>query len=320
MNDLVAKLRSSIPSEALGVEIGAHSLPIEGLTPYYIDRVAQFAGTNGVVDILADACALPLRSESLDYLCSSHVLEHLSEPLTSLWEWHRVLRRGGFLYLVVPDKRFTFDHTRKVTDTSHHLEEFLHGSSVAASREHIRQFIYDTDWARLQPASVAENAKVERDAHYQHWVSVLSSGEGLDIHYHTFTPDSLVATLRAAGFIGGLKPAFDVVGTAERHPAQRGDGIGMLLRRSGGDSGSPSDCETFVASNRRARTPNLQLVCPATLAPLRFKEGRLNVLGYQHHYELSNEIPCLITPSSVKVRRRWNSRIWRRLTLFKARF
>jgi len=188
MNDLVAKLRSSIPSEALGVEIGAHSLPIEGLTPYYIDRVAQFAGTNGVVDILADACALPLRSESLDYLCSSHVLEHLSEPLTSLWEWHRVLRRGGFLYLVVPDKRFTFDHTRKVTDTSHHLEEFLHGSSVAASREHIRQFIYDTDWARLQPASVAENAKVERDAHYQHWVSVLSSGEGLDIHYHTFTP------------------------------------------------------------------------------------------------------------------------------------
>ena len=44
---------------------------------------------------IAEAVALPLPDDTLDYLISSHVLEHLPDPISALHEWHRVLRPGG---------------------------------------------------------------------------------------------------------------------------------------------------------------------------------------------------------------------------------
>lgn len=38
----------------------------------------------------------------LDYVFSSHLLEHLPEPQLALWEWFRVLKKGGYLVLYLP--------------------------------------------------------------------------------------------------------------------------------------------------------------------------------------------------------------------------
>ena len=84
-------LCASVPPHALGLEIGAHTNPVAGLSPFYTDAVAHYAGAAGRVDFLADARALPLADGTLDYLCSSHVLEHLPDPISALHEWHRVL-------------------------------------------------------------------------------------------------------------------------------------------------------------------------------------------------------------------------------------
>jgi SAM-dependent methyltransferase len=40
---------------------------------------------------------------SMDFVYSSHCLEHLGEPRLALSNWARVLRPGGHLYVVVPD-------------------------------------------------------------------------------------------------------------------------------------------------------------------------------------------------------------------------
>ena len=65
-------------------------------------------------------------SESLPnkYQCilSSHVIEHLSNPLKTL-EWKRHLIKPGFL-LIVPYKENTFDHRRPNTTFSHLLEDY----------------------------------------------------------------------------------------------------------------------------------------------------------------------------------------------------
>lgn len=59
-----------------------------------------------------------------DFLLSSHVLEHLANPLKALREWKRVLGNEGALILIVPHKEGTFDHRRPVTQLSHLLDDF----------------------------------------------------------------------------------------------------------------------------------------------------------------------------------------------------
>jgi len=63
-------------------------------------------------------------SLSYDFLVSSHAIEHIANPLKAMREWKRVIRPGGYLALVVPDKHRTFDH-RRPTTPMHHLVQDL---------------------------------------------------------------------------------------------------------------------------------------------------------------------------------------------------
>lgn len=63
---------------------------------------------------------------SLDFLYSSHCLEHLEHVPTALLNWARVLRKGGRMYFVVPDYQlyeklnwpssFNTDHKNSFTE------------------------------------------------------------------------------------------------------------------------------------------------------------------------------------------------------------
>ena len=58
------------------------------------------------VDIIANGDNLPFEDESLDYVFSSHTLEHIENTENVLKEWLRAVKKGGFIILVMPDKRF----------------------------------------------------------------------------------------------------------------------------------------------------------------------------------------------------------------------
>jgi SAM-dependent methyltransferase len=62
--------------------------------------------------------------DKYDFLLSSHNLEHIANPLKAVKEWIRVVRPGGFILLILPDKRFTFDRRRPYTSFSHLLSDF----------------------------------------------------------------------------------------------------------------------------------------------------------------------------------------------------
>jgi SAM-dependent methyltransferase len=53
-------------------------------------------------DVVGSVLALPIRTESVDSVICTEVLEHVREPGTGLAEINRVLRPGGLLYLTVP--------------------------------------------------------------------------------------------------------------------------------------------------------------------------------------------------------------------------
>lgn len=49
-----------------------------------------------------DGLRLPYPDLSVDAVHSSHVLEHVPDPVATLREWHRVLAVGGYMILFVP--------------------------------------------------------------------------------------------------------------------------------------------------------------------------------------------------------------------------
>lgn len=57
------------------------------------------------VDIVAEGDDLPFEDESQEYVLTSHVLEHFFDPIKAIKEWFRVLKPGGFIFMIVPTSR-----------------------------------------------------------------------------------------------------------------------------------------------------------------------------------------------------------------------
>lgn len=65
-----------------------------------------------------------IKSESYDFLLSSHVLEHTANPIKALHEWIRVVKTKGHLILLIPHKDGTFDHNRPTTSLEHLIQDY----------------------------------------------------------------------------------------------------------------------------------------------------------------------------------------------------
>ncbi|WP_134140116.1 methyltransferase domain-containing protein [Paraburkholderia sp. BL6665CI2N2] len=66
-----------------------------------------------------------LGGKKVDYVIASHVIEHVPDLITWLGELGSVLREGGEIRLVIPDKRYTFDYTRRVSQLPEIIEAYL---------------------------------------------------------------------------------------------------------------------------------------------------------------------------------------------------
>jgi predicted SAM-dependent methyltransferase len=75
-----------------------------------------------------------------DYLVASHVIEHVPDFIGWLQEIHAVLKIGGILSLVIPDKRYCFDYRRSLTQTADVIEAFLSHSRKPTPR-HVFDYI-----------------------------------------------------------------------------------------------------------------------------------------------------------------------------------
>jgi ubiquinone/menaquinone biosynthesis C-methylase UbiE len=67
------------------------------------------------VDIVAFASELPFGNESLDYVISSHLIEHCFDPIATMREWLRVIKSGGYIFTIAPSKEATPEETRSIT-------------------------------------------------------------------------------------------------------------------------------------------------------------------------------------------------------------
>jgi len=65
-----------------------------------------------------------IKSSSLDFVYSSHSLEHSPNPVGALVDYLRVVKKGGIVYTLIPNKRHTFDNKRQVTPPSILIKKF----------------------------------------------------------------------------------------------------------------------------------------------------------------------------------------------------
>ena len=122
-----------------GVEFGALHCALAippGVTVKYADfkPVGELQRLNpDVTDVKAPSIITDLESmtgvadDSQDFVIANHVLEHVEDPLRALKSVSRVLRAAGIAYLAVPDKRFTFDMSRRITPLEHVIKDHLDG-------------------------------------------------------------------------------------------------------------------------------------------------------------------------------------------------
>jgi ubiquinone/menaquinone biosynthesis C-methylase UbiE len=64
-------------------------------------------------DVVADVERLPYDDNTIDEIYASHILEHFDYRSKVLEEWHRVLRPGGLITVIVPDVLKIYDGWKK---------------------------------------------------------------------------------------------------------------------------------------------------------------------------------------------------------------
>jgi len=53
-------------------------------------------------DLIADANDLPFKDETIDWITAAHIIEHMEDPIKSINEWLRVLKKDGVLSMIIP--------------------------------------------------------------------------------------------------------------------------------------------------------------------------------------------------------------------------
>ncbi len=123
-----------------GIEIGAGAFNPFGLNTLNINCTLDdptvydyqsyemtLLGQSVKVDMVALGDVLPFADNQWDFVLNSHVVEHFYDPIQALSEWYRIIRPGGYLFIVVPHKERTFDKARPRTTLQELIDRHAEG-------------------------------------------------------------------------------------------------------------------------------------------------------------------------------------------------
>lgn len=178
-------------STGVGIEVGALHHPVKvgkGVRVKYIDRLSveklreQYPELNKMqlveADVIADGETLePIESFTQDFVIANHFLEHCQNPIFTIENMLRVLKRKGILFVSIPDKRYTFDVNRPISPYDHLVRDYTEGPEVSR-RQHFEE------WVRLAN-KVTDDFEVERQV--KHLMEINYS-----IHFHVWTETEMI--------------------------------------------------------------------------------------------------------------------------------
>lgn len=207
-------------SKLEGLEIGPLDKPLIQKSDYNVSYLDVFP-----VDKLVELCKInPNRNENrvvpldyvlgdqsvsqavgqkFNYVIASHVVEHLPNLFGWLRDLAKVLEKEGELFLVVPDRRFTFDMKRPLSSLGELIENDLNQLQKPSFRSAFDQRFYlrhassDQIWRARQ-----RNKQLDLPAIWDtcnaYEFAKRTGAEYIDVHCNVFEPDSLVELINAS--------------------------------------------------------------------------------------------------------------------------
>lgn len=215
-----------------GIEIGALHSPLwvsAEAAVTYVDRIGLGELRQHYPELAAhELCRVDVTDDgerlttfadgTLDFVIANHMLEHCENPLGTIRNHLSKLRVGGCLYYAVPDKRFTFDAGRPMTDFEHLVRDDLEGPEWS-------RWSHFVEWSRLVDKA-ADDAAAE--AHARKLLETQYS-----IHFHVWDE---------ARFADILRGAYDYLGRTFRvewFEWNEAEVISVLRRAEPGLPGDP---------------------------------------------------------------------------------
>ena len=221
--DFRQAIRSAVGKRSRGIEFGASYAPIlpksEGYQTLVIDHadaetLRSKYGSHGVdisrieaVDAIDDGgelLALDPTGKGFDFIVASHVFEHLTDPIHFLQRCERALSPQGRIFLLIPDRRFTFDYLRPCSTLGQMLAAYFAGDtrhSVASLYDHHASNATRGGVHVWTQGSTGDFAFAGTPMEGYRWAT-RSGPDYIDCHAWVFTPSSfrlIMADLRATG-------------------------------------------------------------------------------------------------------------------------
>ncbi len=258
----------------LGAEIGPLDRPIVTRAMgrvLYVDHAdteslrAKYAGDAGVradaimpVDCVWDEHGIDRLVQAhgpVDYVVASHVIEHVPDLIGWLRAVGRALAPSGEIRLVVPDKRFCFDHHRAESTLADLLAAHAAGARMPPLARIADYFLHVVEvdaaavWAgRPPPPPVV-------DAGRYRWAEgvcreVRDSGRYQDVHCWVFTPRRMCLLLAELAAFGVLELECTLFRDTER------DGLEFLLGLRGNADPAMAAASWREAASRATSEPD----------------------------------------------------------------
>lgn len=142
---------------------------------------------------------------------SAHCIEHQPDLIGHLRAVRKILKPGGKYYLVVPDKRYCFDHFQPESSADEVIEAI--GNSRHTMINVVKHFSYEThnDASRHWNGDHADPGYFEGRISRARWALDLferAAGAYLDVHAWQFTPASFSRIISEIASGTGMRPTF----------------------------------------------------------------------------------------------------------------
>ncbi|MBK8689032.1 MAG: hypothetical protein IPN24_11515 [Betaproteobacteria bacterium] len=229
----------AVDRKGLGLEIGPSHNPIapkrRGFNVHTLDHAtaadlrSKYHGHGVNLDNIEEVdfvwTGQPLseligRTQCYAWVIASHVIEHIPDLISFLQQCEVLLKADGVLSLVIPDKRYCFDHFLPPTSTGHLLDAWTERRTRPSHGQVFDHFANaskrDGNIAWSPGGGGADAlAHTLREAR-ELWAHSRSATEYVDVHCWRFTPASfrlVLSDLQALGLTElGIRAEFDTTG------------------------------------------------------------------------------------------------------------
>lgn len=149
-------------------------------------------GRNRVVDAVH---LEGIGNSEYEFVLSCHSLEHIANPIKALENWRRVA--PGYLLLVLPYYRATFDHLRPITALSHMISDFERNIGED-DLTHLSEVLQMSDLSRLELPEDMSLEFPERIALVKKMSS--ENARHRSMHHHVFDQSNATQLVQFCGY------------------------------------------------------------------------------------------------------------------------